>query len=108
MRSRFDQRHRATGGVLFLASRKRAAKLAPRYPTLVILEDGSLWFSRMKEDDVRLASSYESAYGWYIPGDPNEALSAIVLCCRLGDLNVASGYFQSIGSMPSGDHAPVA
>jgi hypothetical protein len=66
-----------------------------QYPTLRDLEDGSLWFSRLPEDDNRFASHYESAYGWYISGVPREALAALVICARADDLGIVQGHILS-------------
>lgn len=71
------------------------------YPTLVRLDDGSFWLSRMREDDRRIATAYESAYGWYIPGDPKEALAALLLCCRPEDLPVARDFINRFRTIPS-------
>jgi len=71
------------------------------YPTLLHLDDGSLWFSRLPEGDNRIATDYESAYGWYVPGDPKEALSAVILCCRPEDRGVARDYIERFNALPS-------
>jgi hypothetical protein len=67
-------------------------RIRREYPTLVDLNDGTLWFSRLQQGDSRLASGYESAYGWYVSGNPREALAALVICCRPEDLSIAQRY----------------
>lgn len=94
---------------LRLKSLKRSFKVVPAtashsdlemirrdYPAVVRLDDGSLWCSRLREGDNRFASGYEKAYGWYVPGEPREALAAIFLCCRREDLSVARDYFRKL------------
>lgn len=39
----------------------------------------SIWFSQLDCNDNRLASSYEMAYGWYIPGDPFDVLLGLLI-----------------------------
>jgi hypothetical protein len=63
--------------------------LRERFPTVVASPDGTkLWLSRPAEDDRRLATPYEMAYGWWIPGDPFEALHAILVFARREDVDV--------------------
>lgn len=50
------------------------------FPTCVPLEDGkSLWFSRIPSNDPTVNSTYEETWGYFIPGDPWQALLAIFL-----------------------------
>ena len=37
------------------------------------------WFSRLNQDDPRIASEYETAYARWIPGNPLEAIRAILI-----------------------------
>lgn len=67
-------------------------RIRQQYPSLVNLMDGTLWFSRLPEGDVRIASMYESAYGWYVSGDPKDALAALMICCRPEDMGVARSH----------------
>ncbi len=93
------------------SSLKRSFKIVPaatsdedletirrEYPTLVRMSDGSSWCSRLPEDDSRIYNGYELAYGWYIPGDPREALAAVFLCCRPEDSSIVSDYFRARSS----------
>jgi hypothetical protein len=51
-----------------------------RFPNVLTSADGeTLWCSRMSIEDPRIASPYEWAYAWWIPGDPFEALRAVLL-----------------------------
>lgn len=55
-------------------------ELSERYPTVVERNDGKdLWFSRLPEDDPRVATQYETAHAWWIPGDPFDVLRAIFI-----------------------------
>jgi hypothetical protein len=66
------------------------------YPTVIPSIDGSsLWFTRLSPDDNRAATSYERAYGRWIPGNPAEALSALILISS--DPNHFSEYFEQTG-----------
>ena len=49
------------------------------FPTVLKLKDGTVWCSRLRNDDKRITTGYEEAYGWWIPGDPRDALAAIFL-----------------------------
>jgi hypothetical protein len=54
-------------------------ELKKTFPTVRPSADGtSLWLSRLPETDRRVASSYESQYARWIPGNPFECLQAIV------------------------------
>ena len=56
------------------------ARLREQYPTLVESRDGEkLWLSRLPEDDKRVSTVYETEYAYWIPGNPMEALRAILL-----------------------------
>lgn len=39
-----------------------------------------LRYSRLPVNDTNRGSSYETAYAWYIPGDPKEALLGVIEC----------------------------
>lgn len=55
-------------------------RLQEIYPTILKSKDRSkFWLSRLPEDDKHIASHYESEYAWWIPGDPKEALGAILI-----------------------------
>src|ERR1700735_673352 len=49
------------------------------FPTAIELNDRSIWCTRLAEDDPRIATDYEIAYARWIPGNPWDALRAIVL-----------------------------
>ena len=50
------------------------------YPNVIPSNDGSyLFFTRLSPDDNRSATDYERAYGYWIPGNSVEALSALIL-----------------------------
>lgn len=49
------------------------------FPTVLELNDRSLWCTRLPEDHPRIATDYEIAYARWIPGNPWDALRAIVL-----------------------------
>ena len=58
-------------------------ELRKTYPTRLVSEDGSnLWFSRLSKKDRRISSDYETGYGYWIPGDPWEALLGVILLGR--------------------------
>lgn len=77
-------------------------RIRREYPTVVDLKDGTLWFSRLQQGDSRLASAYESAYGWYVSGDPRDALAALVICCRPEDLSIAQRYLLNASKQTVG------
>lgn len=53
-------------------------ELKRTYPTVKSLDDGeTLWFTRLKEEDTRVAQAYEIEHAHWIPGDPWEALLAV-------------------------------
>lgn len=65
------------------------AELLRSYPTVIESKDGrKLWFSRLATEDPRLASGYEVAYAWWIPGDPLDALEFVVVFGRDVDKTV--------------------
>ncbi len=56
------------------------AEIRKTYPTMLSAEESkTLWLSRLAEDDPHIAKSYEIEYGRWIPGDPLEALSALIV-----------------------------
>jgi len=64
-------------------SEQELAAVCRDYPTLVNQGEGSkLFFSRLKEDDPRLCSTYESFSAWWIPGDPWNALKGVFILFR--------------------------
>ena len=55
-------------------------KLRKTYPTLERTESGeTLWLTRLSEGDPHIAKSYEIEYGRWIPGDPLNALRALIV-----------------------------
>jgi hypothetical protein len=60
--------------------------LRVKFPTMLRSTNGEmLWLSRLAESDTRLAKPYESDYGRWIPGDPWDALEAILILARPQD-----------------------
>lgn len=61
-------------------------KVRSEFPTIIASVDGrTLWCTRLSEDDPRVASPYEAAYAWWIPGDPWSALKAVFILVRPED-----------------------
>jgi len=57
------------------------------YRTMLRSMDGTqLWFSQFPADDPRVSSSYEIAHGRYVPGDPFDALRAVLIFVRPEDI----------------------
>ncbi len=50
------------------------------YPSSLISKNGkSVWLSRLPEGDPRIASTYETQYARYIPGNPFDALRYVLV-----------------------------
>lgn len=49
------------------------------FPTVIELDDHSLWCTRLEQNDPRIATDYEIAYARWIPGNAWDALKAVVL-----------------------------
>lgn len=64
------------------------------YPTIIRLDDGSFYCSRLPKNHTCINTPYEWGYGWFIPGDAKEALAAIFIICRPEDLGVVKKYFE--------------
>ena len=46
----------------------------------ILIENGdTFWYSRLPPDDRRIGSPYEYEHGWFIPGNPFEALVGLIL-----------------------------
>lgn len=61
-------------------SQEERAEIERDYPNVIPSVDGStLWFTRLAPSDTRAATGYEREYGYWIPGDPVEALCALIL-----------------------------
>ena len=72
--------HKTYREVSFNTPTAELQALADRFSTRLTSADSTtFWFSRLPEDDTALASGYEREYGHWIPGDPFEALKAIIL-----------------------------
>src|SRR5262249_46250788 len=70
------------------------------FPALLTSIDGSkLWLSRLPEGDPRIASSYEVSYGRWIPGNPFEALKAILVFSRPEDEQAVQDAMKQSGLM---------
>lgn len=59
-----------------------AAKTWSGGDALVSSNGKFLRYSRLPVNDINRGSSYETAYGWYIPDDPKEALLGVIECRR--------------------------
>lgn len=56
------------------------AKLSKAFPTVIHSRDGSmLWMTKLADDDRRATRSYERDYARWIPGNPLEALRAVLI-----------------------------
>lgn len=56
------------------------SKLRERYPAMVRSIDGTkLWSSRLREDDPKITTSYETTYARWIQGNPFDVLKAIIV-----------------------------
>lgn len=63
--------------------RQRFNEIRAVYPTVVHLDNGSrIWFTRLAENNPRVASPYETEHGRWIPGDPFDALSGLIVLGR--------------------------
>ncbi len=61
-------------------SQSELAALRSTFPTEVARTDGTkLWLSRLSSDDPRVTTLYEIEYARWIPGNPFEALLAILI-----------------------------
>lgn len=65
---------------------EKIEKYKKTYPTAFYDAKGNLvWLSRLNQNDRRIGTPYEVAYGFWIPGNPFEALEAILVLGR--DIN---------------------
>lgn len=56
------------------------SRLQKIFPTELVSTDGkSLWLSKLSRDDPRVGTNYEMAYAYWIPGNPFEALRAVLI-----------------------------
>lgn len=56
------------------------SKLRKTHPNQLVSTDGStLWLTRFNLDVPQAGSPYEAAYGHYIPGNPFDALAAVLV-----------------------------
>lgn len=61
-------------------------RLTQDYPTQLQSRDGQrLWLSRLPKDDTALATPYEAAWAYWIPGNAKAALRAVIICVRPED-----------------------
>jgi hypothetical protein len=67
------------------SSKEEIETVRSNFPTVIELDDHSLWCTRLQQDDRRIATDYEIAYARWIPGNPWDALRAIVLLGRPED-----------------------
>ena len=59
---------------------EKLAALRKTYPTVLHSTDRqTIWLSRLAEDDPRLASPYETEYGYWISGDPFDAMAGLAI-----------------------------
>jgi hypothetical protein len=54
-------------------------QLRKEYPSVMEIEPDWLWFSKLPPGDVRIGSSYETEYSFFIPSTPHDALLLIFL-----------------------------
>jgi hypothetical protein len=81
--SRLDQTWREIPAT---TPRDQLEALQQTFPTVIASRDGStLWLSRLAKDDPRCTTDYEVAYGRWIPGNPFDALRAVLLFVRPED-----------------------
>lgn len=72
--------HRTYREVAVSTPDSELTELSNRFPTRLISEDGTrFWYSRLPEGHYALSSDYEIEYARWIPGDPFDALKAIIL-----------------------------
>ena len=70
--------------------------LAETFPSRRVSADGTkLWLTRLDSDDPRAASPYEWEYARWIPGNPLEAIRAVLLFARPSDLPQIQEALQS-------------
>jgi hypothetical protein len=55
------------------------------FPTIIKMDDNSLWCTHLHESNPQIAGAYEIENARWIPGDPWGALKAIFLLGRLQD-----------------------
>jgi hypothetical protein len=68
------------------ADTNELAAIRTDYSTVIPSDDGTrLWCSRLPADDVRVATSYEAAYCWWIPGDAFKVLRAVFIFVEATD-----------------------
>jgi hypothetical protein len=93
---RRDSLHRTFREVPADISEEDLEEVRREFPTIIKSVDGSkLWCTRLSEDDPRIASSYEVAYAWWIPGDAWSALKSVFILVRPeDDENFLSAYKQ--------------
>ena len=75
------------------ASTEEHRSVRQSFPTAVAVAPGKIWYSRLPADDTRVTSQNEVAYGRWIPGNPFEALQAIIIVCRPEDEENCSSAF---------------
>ena len=54
-------------------------RLSKEYPSVKVIEEDWLWFSKLPPGDGRIGTGYEMDYSFFIPGNPHEALLMIFL-----------------------------
>lgn len=76
-----------------------ACALAKEFPTRLESADGTkIWFSKLSLDNTRLATDYERAYSFVVPGDPWETLMCLIV---ISDRNIDQtlGEIKEINSL---------
>lgn len=70
------------------------ASIRETYRTVLTSKDGNkLWCSRLHEADPRVTTSYEVSYARWIPGDPFDALRAVLV---LGTQAFAESFISAV------------
>jgi hypothetical protein len=68
------------------------------FPTMLTSRDGtSIWLSKLREDDPRLATNYETEYARWIQGDPRNALKAVFIFSRQEDDEIVNAALSNSG-----------
>lgn len=85
------------------ASESELADVSARYPTVLRYRDGErLWCTRFAAEDPRAGSRYEMEYGYWVPGDPFDALVAVFLFVYSGEVEAAETLVRAATARANG------
>jgi hypothetical protein len=74
-------------------SEAELCELMKTYSTKLESVDGSnYWLSRLDKDDLRATTDYERAYGRWIPDNPFDCLTMVMVIARPSDVSKISSY----------------